>query len=64
MSSKERKSEKRSSLQGRIGWNRNRSLSFQRSKKVTLVEMLEEIALDAGPLNRAVQEELKETEIE
>jgi len=34
-------------------------------KKVTLVEMLEEIAQDAGPLNRArLKEELKETEIE
>ena len=35
------------------------------AKKVTLVEMLEEIAQDAGPLNRArLKEELKETEIE
>ncbi len=34
-------------------------------KKVTLIEMLEEIAQDAGPLNRArLKEELKETEIE
>jgi 2,4-dienoyl-CoA reductase-like NADH-dependent reductase (Old Yellow Enzyme family)/thioredoxin reductase len=34
-------------------------------KKVTLVEMLDEIAQDAGPLNRArLKEELKETEIE
>jgi pyruvate/2-oxoglutarate dehydrogenase complex dihydrolipoamide dehydrogenase (E3) component len=34
------------------------------ARKVTLVEMLEEIAQDAGPLNRArLKEELKETEI-
>lgn len=37
----------------------------QEGKKVVLVEMLEEIAQDAGPLNRArLKEELKDTEIE
>lgn len=37
----------------------------KKSKRVILIEMLEEIAQDAGPLNRArLKEELRETEIE
>jgi 2,4-dienoyl-CoA reductase-like NADH-dependent reductase (Old Yellow Enzyme family)/thioredoxin reductase len=38
---------------------------WRKGKKVVLIEMLDEIAQDAGPLNRALlKEELKETEIE
>ena len=37
----------------------------QKGKKVTLIEMLVEVAQDAGPLNRArLKEELKKTSIE
>jgi pyruvate/2-oxoglutarate dehydrogenase complex dihydrolipoamide dehydrogenase (E3) component len=37
----------------------------KKGKRVVLIEMLDEIAQDAGPLNRArLKEELKETEIE